>query len=102
MRAIVLSVNKKHICNAGMDESGSISLTFHWGREGSIAFGVGASDYVRDEELDWVVPSLKPGDEFTVQICHLDKTDEPNERRTLSAILEDEQRLLKSLEKRDG
>jgi hypothetical protein len=97
MKVLVVSVNGRHVCDAGIGPEGSVGVTLHWGRDGEPYFGVGGLDCIADEHLRWDAPELQAGDEITIRLVDKPGCDPPSERKTPKQLKEDEQAFMEEL-----
>ncbi|MBW3598037.1 MAG: hypothetical protein KY475_12260 [Planctomycetes bacterium] len=84
MKAIATSVNGRHICTAGVRESGLIDARVRWGgAEGGVRsyhMFVGAINHETKEKNSWHMPEIGVGDEVTLKILEAETVDPPDEQ----------------------
>lgn len=77
MKALLVSVNGKRICLAGMPETGVLATHVTWSpREQRFAFNVSGLD--DGEYRHWKVPAVSVGDEVTIRILEVEDADPPH------------------------
>jgi hypothetical protein len=91
MIAFEVFINGHRICLAGVGNDGVLNAIVNWlGRPNSkekIRLHVAGSDWITDESLRWIVPSIGVGAEILVKVVEANSADLPDELRSLFVCL---------------
>lgn len=89
MKALIVSVNSKQLCTAGIGAEGVLTSSISWvGRLGSGNFHmhVGGLDTATNQHLNWPVRELAVSDEVVTRIVETEAVDDPISSRTRAEL----------------
>jgi hypothetical protein len=90
MLALLVHVNGRRICLAGVGKNGVLNAGITWTSGAKLRGGgrlrrrlkldIGGLDTIRKEFLRWHAPKVRVGDEITIHIVNADAVDAASER----------------------